>query len=100
MRVSDQNGVSLLHIMLEINYSGREPSNIYIIYTHTCMHACMHPCIHTFIHTYIHTYIYIYIYIYIYRLLPENALNLKFLVKVACMGYEISHFSKMISTQW
>ena len=27
LRVSDQNGVSLLYIMLEIHHSGREPSN-------------------------------------------------------------------------
>ena len=29
MRVSDQNGVSLLYIMLEIHHSGREPSILY-----------------------------------------------------------------------
>ena len=27
-RVSNQNGVSLLYIMLEIHHSGREPSNL------------------------------------------------------------------------
>ena len=31
LRVSDQNGVSLLYIMLKIHHSGREPSKIYII---------------------------------------------------------------------
>ena len=36
-RVSDQNGVSLLYIMLEIHHSGREPSNYETLsfYTHT-----------------------------------------------------------------
>ena len=27
-RVSDQNGISLLHIILEIHHYGREPSNV------------------------------------------------------------------------
>ena len=36
-RVSDQNGVSLLYIMLEIHHSGQEPS----IYTHTDTHTCV-----------------------------------------------------------
>ena len=36
-RVSDQNGVSLLYIMLEVHHSGREPSI-----------CCGHPlCVHS-----------------------------------------------------
>ena len=31
MRVPDQNGISLLYIMLEIHHSGREPSIMHMI---------------------------------------------------------------------
>ena len=35
LRVSDQNGVSLLYIMLEMHHSGREPSN-YVCILYFC----------------------------------------------------------------
>ena len=39
-RVPDQNGVSLLYIMLEINHSGREPSNFINTQFHHKVHSC------------------------------------------------------------
>ena len=41
-RVSDQNGVSLLYIMLEIHHSGWEPS---IFFMHICVFVCVHVCV-------------------------------------------------------
>ena len=42
LRVSDQNGVSLLYIMLEIHHSGWEPSNYAVgKHVHLCKCACI-----------------------------------------------------------
>ena len=41
-RVFDQNGVSLLYIMLEIHLSGREPSKCVLLYTHALYSGCCH----------------------------------------------------------
>ena len=43
LRVSYQNGVSLLHIMLEINHSGREPSICCIAFMYVVLQLCVMP---------------------------------------------------------
>ena len=52
LRVSNQNGVSLLYIMLEIHHSGQEPWSEVCDCTKlsvTCQHcSCLHPVLHWF----------------------------------------------------
>ena len=48
-RVADQNGVSLLYIILEIHHSGREPQ----IYIDVCVSVNRFVCVYNF-HYYLH----------------------------------------------
>ena len=53
-RVSDQNGVSLLYIIIEIHHSGRKPS----MYTHAQAHVRLHAHAHVHTYRYTHTHSY------------------------------------------
>ena len=51
LRVPDQNGVSLLYIMLEVHHSGREPSNYVGIH---CVCVCVHMYVFVCVCAYMH----------------------------------------------